>query len=73
MPEPTAERFPRVALSLLGPLEATVDGTPVPLGGPRQRAVLARLAITGSDVVPLERLVDELWDGDPPASADPST
>ncbi len=27
---------------ILGPLRAVRDGEPVPLGGPRQRAVLAR-------------------------------
>lgn len=69
MADPAPASPTHVRLSLLGPFEATAGGAPVPLGGPRQRAVLARLALAGGDVVPFERLVDELWDGDPPASA----
>ena len=30
---------------VLGPLQLSVDGTPVPLGAPKQRAVLAMLVI----------------------------
>jgi DNA-binding SARP family transcriptional activator len=58
-----------VELFLLGPLAGRLGGEPVVLGGPRQRAVLARLALSAGAVVPTERLVDELWDGDPPPSA----
>ena len=58
-----------IALYLLGPFEATAGGRSVPLGGQRQRAVLARLALAGGSVVPVERLIDELWDGEPPPSA----
>ncbi|MBU2666238.1 AAA family ATPase [Actinoplanes bogorensis] len=51
-------------LSVLGPLHATVRGVTADLGGPRQRAVLARLAIAGGEVVSADRLVDDLWGGD---------
>ncbi|MGK5684196.1 BTAD domain-containing putative transcriptional regulator [Actinoplanes sp. URMC 104] len=57
-------------LSVLGPLRATVGGAVADLGGPRQRAVLARLAVAGGDVVSADRLVDDLWgDADVPAKA----
>jgi DNA-binding SARP family transcriptional activator len=54
---------------MLGPLEARVDGVPVGLGGPKQRALVALLLLQANDVVPLDRLIDELWEGSPPPSA----
>jgi DNA-binding SARP family transcriptional activator len=57
-------------LNVLGPLSATVGGVPADLGGPRQRAVLARLAIAGGEVVSADRLVHDLWsDAEVPAKA----
>ena len=38
----------------------------VPLGGPRQRAVLALLLLEANRVVSLDRLAEDLWAGDPP-------
>ena len=54
---------------LLGPLEVTVGGRPVRLGGPRQRAVLATLLAQADTFVPSARLVDDLWGEDPPPTA----
>ena len=55
---------------MLGPLRARPrGGADVALGGRRQRGVLARLAIAGGEVVAAERVIDDLWDGDPPRSA----
>lgn len=54
---------------MLGPLEAVEDGRPVPLGGPRQRTLLAILLLHRRQVVSSERLIDELWGERPPASA----
>ncbi|WP_128437218.1 AfsR/SARP family transcriptional regulator [Streptomyces cyaneus] len=45
------------------------DGTPVPVGGARLRALLTVLALRGGRTVPASLLVDEVWDGDPPADA----
>lgn len=45
------------------------DGTAVPLGGARLRALLAVLALYPGRTVPVGLLVDEVWDGDPPADA----
>ena len=54
---------------LLGPITAERDGETVSLGGPRQRAVLARLALVAGQVVTVDRLVDDVWAGEPPATA----
>jgi predicted ATPase/DNA-binding SARP family transcriptional activator len=56
-----------VEIRLLGPVEAAVSETAVPLGPPRQRAVLAMLALAAPDVVSTDRFVDGLWGEDPPA------
>ncbi|WP_142216726.1 BTAD domain-containing putative transcriptional regulator [Streptomyces sp. SLBN-118] len=45
------------------------DGTPVALGGARLRALLTVLAVRAGRTVPVGVLVDEVWDGDPPADA----
>ncbi|MER8182150.1 AAA family ATPase [Kitasatospora sp. NPDC094015] len=58
-----------VRISLLGPLAASVGGRPAALGGPRQRAVLARLLVARGRVVPVDRLIEDLWSGRPPAKA----
>ena len=54
---------------LLGPLEAVVDGTQVPLPAAKPRALLALLLLERNRVVSSERLIDELWGVDPPAQA----
>jgi DNA-binding SARP family transcriptional activator len=59
----------RVEFRLLGPLEALVDGAPARLGGPRQRALLATLLVHANEVVPIARLIDEIWGDDPPVTA----
>jgi predicted ATPase/DNA-binding SARP family transcriptional activator len=58
-----------VDFRLLGPLEALVEGEPVSLGAPKQRALLAQLLLRANEAVPVERLVDALWPEEPPASA----
>lgn len=59
----------RVELLVLGPLEARVRGRRVPLGGARAEKLLAALVLEAGHAVPVTRLVDVLWDGDPPATA----
>jgi DNA-binding SARP family transcriptional activator len=56
-------------IRLLGHLEATVDGRPVALGGPKQRAILAMLALKANRTVSADALIAGLWDGNAPASA----
>jgi DNA-binding SARP family transcriptional activator len=58
-----------VEFRILGPLEALLDGVPAALGGPRQRAVLAILLAHANEVVPADRLIDGVWDDDPPETA----
>lgn len=54
---------------ILGPLEAA-DGTgPVPLGGDRQRTVLAILLLHPNEVVSTDVLIDQVWGGNPPETA----
>ena len=59
----------RLRINLLGELTASYDGTPLELGGRRQRAVLAVLLLARGEVVPAERLVDAVWDERPPTDA----
>ncbi|MFF2076231.1 BTAD domain-containing putative transcriptional regulator [Kitasatospora sp. NPDC058162] len=42
------------------------DGTPVPLGGARLRALLTALALRQGRPVPADLLVDEVWEAEPP-------
>jgi DNA-binding SARP family transcriptional activator len=49
---------------ILGPLEVWDEGREVSLGGRRPRALLARLLLQPNEVVPSDRLVDELWRDD---------
>ncbi|MET7399142.1 BTAD domain-containing putative transcriptional regulator, partial [Dactylosporangium sp. NPDC005572] len=56
-------------IGALGPLRAGLGGAALDLGGPRQRAVLARLVAAGGHVVPADRFVDDLWQGEPPPKA----
>ncbi|MCD0453530.1 AAA family ATPase [Actinocorallia sp. API 0066] len=58
-----------VQIRALGALEARVAGRPADLGGTRQRAVLARLVAARGRMVPVERLIDDLWPGEAPARA----
>ena len=58
-----------IEFAILGPLEARAEGEPVPLGGPKQRALLALLLLDAGRVIAIDRLVDALWAGDPPATA----
>ncbi|MEH3132769.1 MAG: BTAD domain-containing putative transcriptional regulator [Mycolicibacterium neoaurum] len=60
--------FP-VRVSVMGPLRAWVDGTPADLGGPKQRSVLLRLVLAYGEVVSVDRLIEDLWAGEPPPKA----
>jgi DNA-binding SARP family transcriptional activator len=51
---------------ILGPLEAREGGTMLALGGPKQRAVLALLLLHANQVVPTDRLIDQLWGDEAP-------
>ncbi|TDC28408.1 AfsR/SARP family transcriptional regulator [Micromonospora sp. 15K316] len=54
---------------ILGPIRALRDGRPVRLPGGRPTAFLVTLLLHAGAAVPVERLREELWGGQPPASA----
>ncbi len=58
-----------VRICVLGSVRAWVDGAPLDLGGPKQRAVLARLVLAHGQVVSVDRLIEDLWEGEPPPKA----
>ena len=58
--------------AILGPIELSVDGRPVPLGGLKQRALLAFLLLHANEVISRDRLIDALWGECPPPSASES-
>ena len=55
--------------TMLGPLEVRVGEREVPLGGARQRAVLAILLLHRREVVSADRIADELWGERPPETS----
>ncbi|MEU8078009.1 BTAD domain-containing putative transcriptional regulator [Catellatospora citrea] len=58
-----------VGIGVLGPVVVRDGaGEPVDVKGPRHRAVLARLVIARGRVVPVTRLVDDLWDDPAPGA-----
>ena len=66
-----ARRASRGAMQfrVLGPIEVEAGSGPIPLGGPKQRAVLAHLLLRPNQVVPSGALIDELWGDEPPETA----
>lgn len=60
----------RLEFRILGPLSVRVDGSPIPLGGPKQRALLALLLLSANRVVSRDRLVAELFPEQSGNSAD---
>jgi len=58
-----------VRFALLGPLLLTADGTPLPLGTPKQRAILAMLLINRNRAIGTEALIDAAWDQSPVSAA----
>jgi DNA-binding SARP family transcriptional activator len=59
-----------VQVGILGPLEVRDDaGTLLPVSGARLRALLIRLAIAHGRAVSVDRLAEDLWDGQGPADA----
>jgi class 3 adenylate cyclase/DNA-binding SARP family transcriptional activator len=58
-----------VDFRVLGPLEVADAGALVDVGAGRQRALLALLVLHAREVLSTDRILDELWEGDPPARA----
>ena len=54
---------------VLGPIEVYGGGQSLPLGGPKQRALLADLILNAGRIVSTAQLVGDLWGDDPPPTA----
>lgn len=54
--------------ALLGPLEVRNEGRTIEIARGKPRALLALLLLSPGRVVPVERLIDELWGDTPPAT-----
>ncbi|MFV2115784.1 BTAD domain-containing putative transcriptional regulator [Micromonospora sp. LOL_025] len=59
----------QVFINVLGPMELTVGDVAVPIGGARQRTVLATLVMHVNRVVSTDLLVDTVWGDAPPPTA----
>ena len=59
---------------VLGDLEVVVTegGSPIDLGGPKPRTLLALLIAAGGRPVTVEQLIDQMWGEDPPARVEAS-
>ena len=58
-----------VEFRVLGPFEVLVEGRALELNRRKQRSLLALLMLRPGEVVSTDRLVEELWAGEPPKSA----
>ena len=54
---------------VLGPLQMSANGTDLPLGAAKQRAVLALLLINRNRIVPSDSVIDAVWQQRPPPEA----
>src|SRR5205823_3538088 len=65
----SGEYGPGMEFRVLGTLEILERGGRVPLGGPKQRLVLAHLLIHANRVVATDSLIDDIWGDEPPDAA----
>jgi peptide/nickel transport system substrate-binding protein len=63
-------RGDRIEFRVLGPIEVRVGDSPLRIGGPRQRALLAFLLLSANEIVSRDRLIEELFGETRPESAD---
>ena len=59
----------QIEFRVLGPFEVLVEGRALELNRRKQRSLLALLMLRAGEVVSTDRLVEELWAGEPPKSA----
>ena len=65
----TIARMNTIGFGVLGPLQVTVGGAAVPLGTPKQRAVLAVLVMNRNRPVGIDSLITAAWEQWPPSEA----
>ena len=58
-----------VEFAVLGPLRVMGAAGPVDIAGAKERTLVARLVADAGRMVPVEDLIDSLWDESPPRSA----
>lgn len=58
-----------LVFQILGPIRILSNNETLSLGGPRQRAVLAMLLLSPDRVVSADRLVEAVWNGQPPRTS----
>jgi DNA-binding SARP family transcriptional activator/WD40 repeat protein len=58
-----------IEIRILGRVDALVDGQSAAVGGSKQKAVLAMLALRANRTLGADELIDGLWGDRPPASA----
>jgi DNA-binding response OmpR family regulator len=63
---------PGIAIRVLGATEVIADGVEQPLRSVKLRQLVGLLAAQRDEVVPVARLTDQLWNGEPPDSAVPA-
>ena len=68
-PDPTPSARAQMDFRILGPLEVCADRRVLPLGGAKQRALLALLLLHRNEVVSVDRVIDGLWGEAPPPTA----
>ena len=56
-------------IAVLGPVEVRRDGESVDLGTPRQRAIVAALALSGGRTVHVDTVIARVWADRPPSGA----
>jgi predicted ATPase/DNA-binding SARP family transcriptional activator len=59
-----------IEFRILGPLELRADGRVLPLGSPKQRALLALLLVHANETLSRDRLIEELWAEAAPATVE---
>lgn len=59
----------KINFSVLGPLKIFVGQQQLRLGSSREQKIMATLLLDADRVVPMTRLVDTVWDDDPPDTA----
>jgi DNA-binding SARP family transcriptional activator len=62
----------KLEFRILGPVEVREGEEALPIGGPKQRALLALLLVDAGRAVSTDRLVDALWGEQPPRTAQTS-
>src|SRR5262245_60819928 len=67
--EPLTNHMRDIEFRVLGPLEVLVEGRALELKRRKQRSLLALLLLNAGEVVSTDRLVEDLWAGNPPKAA----